>query len=402
VLGLGALAMSACAPAGPGPAFEARVAELHDELIAVRRDLHRNPEVSGSEERTARIVSARLEALGLEVRTGVGGHGVVGLLQGGLPGPVVAFRADMDAVRSNAPDQVPFASEVPGVRHICGHDVHTTVGLALAEGFPAVRDELPGSILFVFQPAEENATGARAMLADGVFDDLTPDAIFAFHSAPLPVGQVATAEVTLMPGRDRIQVTVAGDGDVAEVAADVRRVIEGVGTITAEQATAPVEGRFAFVNLGASVVPPGGGSATVRGIITVSGESMRTQVKLQLSAQLAVLEVEDVTVRLDYEDKLIAGVTNDPDLVGKASASARRILGDDGVVLLNTLIPMFSEDFGSFQDQVPGVMFFLGVANPAVGINGLPHSPDFAADEEAIGVGATVMGAVLLDYLSGS
>ncbi len=138
-----------------------------EQLIEVRRDIHRHPEPSGQEKRTAGIVAGRLRALGFEVRDSVGGHGVVAILRGGKPGRVAAFRADMDAVRSDSPDPVPFASQEPGVRHICGHDVHTTVGLGIAEGLAAVREDLPGTVVFIFQPAEENIQGARAMIDAG-------------------------------------------------------------------------------------------------------------------------------------------------------------------------------------------------------------------------------------------
>jgi metal-dependent amidase/aminoacylase/carboxypeptidase family protein len=164
--------LPSAAPPDPDPLtaqITTALAAAIPELIAFRRDLHQHPELSGEEVRTAELVAERLRRLGLEVQTGVGGHGVVGLLQGGRPGPVVAFRADMDAVPSADPDPVAFASLRSGVRHICGHDIHTTLGLALATGFAAVRRDLPGSVLFIFQPAEERATGARAMLTDGVF-----------------------------------------------------------------------------------------------------------------------------------------------------------------------------------------------------------------------------------------
>ena len=157
--------------------------------IDLRRDLHRHPELSGQEERTAGIVAARLKALGLSVQTGVGGHGVVGILAGGRPGPLVAYRADMDAVRSTQPDPATaMASTVPGVRHICGHDVHVAVGLGLASALASVRQELPGRVMFIFQPAEERATGARAMLDAGLFAKETPAAVFGVHASPLEVG----------------------------------------------------------------------------------------------------------------------------------------------------------------------------------------------------------------------
>src|SRR6188474_3153860 len=124
-------------------------------LIAFRRDLHQHPEISLQEERTAAKVAERLKELGLEVRTGIGGHGVVAIIRGAKPGPMVAYRADMDAVPSNEPDPVEFKSLTAGVRHICGHDLHTTIGVAIAEGLAAQRKDMAGSIMLIFQPAEE-------------------------------------------------------------------------------------------------------------------------------------------------------------------------------------------------------------------------------------------------------
>ena len=129
----------------------------------------------------------------------------MGILRGGQPGPVVAYRADMDAVRDNSPDPVPFRSELPGVRHICGHDIHTTVALGVAVALSAVRDELPGTVKFVFQPAEENIQGAKAMIEDGVLEDPAPSAIFAVHTAPLEVGQIGSVEGLGLPGLDIIR-----------------------------------------------------------------------------------------------------------------------------------------------------------------------------------------------------
>ncbi|UCG88138.1 MAG: amidohydrolase [Gemmatimonadota bacterium] len=200
------------------------------ELIALRRDLHQHPELSGAEERTSGVIAQRLQSLGFEVRTGVGGFGVVGMLHGAKPGPTIAFRADMDAVRSTAPDPVEFRSLTPGVRHICGHDVHVTVGLAIAEGIAMVRNDIAGSVMLVFQPAEENATGARAMLADDVFGSAKPDAIYAVHTAPFPVGQLATKPGGMMAGRDVVHVSISGSGDLDVAADSVRALISGVST----------------------------------------------------------------------------------------------------------------------------------------------------------------------------
>jgi len=174
---------------------------------------------------------------------------VVALLRGGRPGPVVAFRADLDAVPSSDPDPVSFRSLVPGVRHICGHDIHTTLGVALAEGFAAVRAELPGSVLLIFQPAEERATGARAMLADGVFSLARPAAIYAVHTAPLEAGQLGTQPGPLLAGRDRITVTLSGPGDLTAAADSARAILLGAGTITAEEARGTVRPDFVLAQL---------------------------------------------------------------------------------------------------------------------------------------------------------
>ena len=263
------------------------------EWIALHRDLHRHPELSGQEERTARVVAERLEALGLEVRTGVGGHGVVGTLTGGLPGPLVAYRADMDAVRSPAPDSVAFPSTVDGVRHICGHDVHVTIALALASSLAAVRADLPGRVMFIFQPDEERAAGARAMLDAGLFAAEAPVAIFGLHSAPMEVGLVASKAGLMMH---------------------------------------------------ASQVAP--------------------------------------------------GVTNHAALFASARADLVRVLGAQAFVDLQEPPPGFSEDFGAFQAEIPGVFLFLGM-----GPDAMPHSAGFVADEGAIPFGVRAMAAVLVGRL---
>ena len=375
-----------------------RIQEVEGDLIEFRRDLHRHPEVSGQEERTARLVAARLEALGFSVRRGVGGHGVVGLLTGAREGPVVAFRADMDAVRSMAPDPVDFRSVEPGVRHICGHDIHTTIGIALAEGAAAVRDVLEGSLMLVFQPAEENATGARAMLADDVFGSVRPSAIFAFHTAPLEVGQLATAPTTLMPGRDRFRVRWRGT-DASAATVRIRQAVLGAGTIPPEAAFTPQQAPFALIQMGEPIARDDG-SWLLQGMTTTSSPTASARARESMERGLEALETPDVQIELEYEERSIAGVTNDPGLVERASQSATQVLGEGSVLSLSSMTPAFSEDFGSFQEAVPGVMFFLGVSNSEKGWVGMPHSPDYVADEASIAAGATAMGRVLLDFLA--
>jgi metal-dependent amidase/aminoacylase/carboxypeptidase family protein len=385
-------------------ALEDRVAEhlarTETSLIELRRDIHRHPEVSGEEERTAGVVAARLLALGFEVRTGVGGHGVVGILRGGRPGPMVAFRADMDAVPSNAPDPVEFRSLTPGLRHICGHDVHVTVGIGIAEGLSIVRDELAGSVMLVFQPAEERATGAKAMLADGVFAPTKPDAIYAVHTAPYPVGQIGTAPGGMMAGRDVVQVTVRGTADLDATAAAVGETIRGVSTVPPTMAMQPAPEGFILAQVFPTGRAEGRDGRVVRAQITTASAEARARGKAAILQGLEALAFADVTIETVYQDRVMAGVTNDADLVARANANIRGVLGDDAVVLVEGVPPVFSEDFGSFQDEVPGVMYFLGVSNPEKGTVGMPHSPGYVADEGAILVGARAMTAVILDWLA--
>lgn len=276
----------------------AHVATSTPEWVTVRRDLHRHPEVSGLEVRTARVVAEALGRLGLDVRTGVGGHGVVGILTGGRPGPLVAYRADMDAVPSTAPDPVAFRSTVDGVRHICGHDMHTTIALALASSLAHVKADLPGRVMFIFQPAEERATGARAMLDAGVFATERPVAVFGLHAAPFDVGLVSSKAGLMM-----------------------------------------------------------------------------------------------------HPNRIAPGVTNHDALYGAARTDLTRVMGEAAFFELQDPPPGFSEDFGAFQAEVPGVFFFLGMGNAEAGLDAMPHSPGFVVDEDAIPFGVRAMAAVVIGRL---
>lgn len=376
--------------------MDRRIEGAREELIAVRRDLHRHPEVSGQEERTASVVAARLQSLGLEIQTGVGGHGVVGILRGGRPGPVVAFRADMDAVYSGAPDPVPFASETPGVRHICGHDIHTTVALGIAEAMTAIRDELPGAVKFIFQPAEENVRGAGAMIADGVLEDPAPEAIFAYHSAPLQVGQIGSVEGLALPGLDRFTATFQGEGDFEGAARGFLRTVGNLST--SSDPDAPPED-FVLV-MTANPQPNADSAWVVTGAVRAGSRAARTRTRLAMEEAVAGLRPTGIQAELDYREfDVVPDMVNDPELVRSTLETIRAVVGPDGLLEINQVTPQFSEDFARYQQHVPGAMYWLGVANSELGYNGMPHSPGFVADEEAIFVGAKTMAAVLLDYL---
>ncbi|NNE68775.1 MAG: amidohydrolase [Rhodothermales bacterium] len=367
---------------------EAALASSLPELVSIRHDLHRNPELSGQEVRTAGIVAEHLEALSFSVRRGIGGHGVVGVLEGGSPGPTIAFRADMDAVRSSAPDPVSYASQVPGVRHICGHDIHTVVGLAVANAAAAVKDEMAGAVMLIFQPAEETASGANAMLADGLFGDRMPDAILALHTAPYPVGTVATTAGGMMASRTNLVVEVSGPGR-RETATRVAAAVDGLGTVTQALQSAAKDD---------VLVQRRGGPTTIRAQIMTADAATLESLPERLNRALAGIEASDVSIRPQFDLAAIAGVTNDSALVARSRAALSALAPDIIVAPITQVIPAFSEDFGSFQRHVPGMMFFLGVSNPENGIRGMPHAPDYVADDGAIAVGArTILTSLLAE-----
>ena len=380
---------------------EARLQSLREELIEVRRDLHRHPELSGQEKRTARVVASRLQRLGLEVRTGVGGHGVVAVIEGSRPTPVVAFRADMDAVASSAPDPVPFRSQNPGVRHLCGHDIHTTIGLALAEVLVPLREQLPGSVKLIFQPAEESLEGARAMLADGAFEDPRPLGIFAVHSAPEPVGRLGAGLGQALAGRDLVKV-VLSTGDQGEGAIrQIQSILSGLNTlrmpaggVSPEPVTEP------FVQAFLLQVEPGPepGQQTLLGQITPSHSKIRAETRARLAQKLDGLKPKPL-VRWSYHEEYASGIFNEPRIVEAMKEPILRIVGQDGLEIREGTVPFFSEDFGFFQKLAPGVMYWLGVADPENVQTGLPHSPSFVAEEESIFVGTRAMAEVLRHFL---
>ncbi|MEO1041136.1 MAG: amidohydrolase [Pseudomonadota bacterium] len=373
-------------------------------LIAFRHDLHRHPELSMQEERTSRKIAEQLDALGFDVRTNVGGYGVVGVLYGDGPGasdgPTVAFRADMDAVRDYTDDPVPYASTAKGVRHNCGHDMHSAIGLGLAIGFAEIRDTLPGNVMLVFQPAEETGTGARSMLADGVFADLKPDAILAVHTYPLEVGELAVRPGGLLAGRAQFAISMTGMGDVADAAAQVSAALKAVSTISPDARLEQSPPDFIDVQLTPRTVDPVDGKIVVHGTVMSAGIEGRAYVREQITTAIDRLGLEDIDLDMSYL-QTFEGVNNDPVVLSRTSQAITSLTPEVSIQTLDYVYPAFSEDFGSFQLEVPGVMYLLGVNNSKTGTVGFPHSPDYVADDAAIVVGSRAMLAAALSFMEG-
>jgi amidohydrolase len=394
------------------------------QVIAWRRDIHAHPELGNRETRTAKLVADELQRLGLEVHTGIAHTGVVALLRGGRPGPTVAVRADMDALPVTEKTDVPFASHVTasyrgetvGVMHACGHDSHTAMLLGLAAALSAERASLPGSVLFVFQPAEEGAPegeegGAQLMLKEGVFDKYPPQAVFGMHVwAGLSVGQLAYRSGPLMAGVDSFKVIVRGKQshgarpwqgiDPIVTSAQIINDLQTIVSRNVDIAENP-----AIVSIGAikggirnNIIPA---EVTMLGTVRTFTESQRSVVFDHLK-----LIVEHTAAANGATAELILGpehypVTyNDPALTQRVLPSLAAVAGEGN---LRQMAPMtVSEDFSFFAQKVPGFYFFVGVTprkqDPATAATN--HSDFFYIDEDGIAIGLRAMTRVVVDYLS--
>ncbi len=387
-------------------------AALGPQLIAQRRDFHMHPELSNREERTSRIVAERLTALGLdEVKKGVARHGVVALLKGAKPGPVVAVRADMDALPIQETIDVPYKSRTPGVKHACGHDVHTSIGLGVAEILSKMRGEVAGTIKFIFQPAEEGPPpgeegGAPLMIKEGALENPRPGAIFGLHVMPnVEIGQIAYNSGPTMASSDRFVITIRGkkvhgayphDGvDAVVVAAEAVTALQTIRSRRIDT-TEPlvisvgiIQGGNRF-NIIADEVKLEG---TVR---TLSEDVRRQAQKLMRETLTGITSAYGATFEMQYEEG--AAVTyNEPRLVDETLPTLRREIGETNVITRRP--QMGAEDFSYFQKVIPGFYYFLGVGNRTRGITAMIHTPEFDVDEESLVIGTKVMSNVLLDYL---
>ena len=407
-----AAAQEPSTPATLRARIDAIAKELHPSIIEVRRDIHRNPELGFREKRTAALVADKLRALKFDdVRTGIGVTGVVGTLKGGRPGPVVAIRADMDALPvPELNENMPYKSTVPNVKHACGHDGHTSIALGVAELFSRLRAELPGTVVFLFQPAEEGdpdggKTGALRVLDDWPLKDPTPQAIFGLHVQPqLRVGQIGFNSGAAMASADRFTATIIGKqthGAMPHTGIDPVPIASEIVLAFQTIASRHIDARLPTV---VSVGMINGGSrfniiadkVTLVGTVRSLQKDGPATVKAKMDAILkGVTSSYGASYTLDYVET--APVTyNDPKLVAASLASLRSVAPDN---VIETLPQMGAEDFAFYQQRIPGFYFFLGVGNPEKGITASWHTEYFDLDEQALLIGTRAMATVVADYL---
>jgi amidohydrolase len=395
-----------------------RIATVLPKVVAWRRDLHANPELSGLESRTAGVVAAHLRSLGLDVRTDVdGAHGVVAILRGGRPGPAIALRADMDALPVTEQSGLPFASKVTtqyngqtvGVMHACGHDVHTAILMGVAEVLAGMKATLPGSITFLFQPDEEGNGGAARMLKAGAFDTPHVEAVFGLHTWPGPTNTVATRSGGMMAGIDSWRVVVHGkQAHGAQPWRSVDPIVIGAMIVNDLQT---IVSRKVDLTAGPAVVTTGVFSGGVReNIIPDSAVMYGTYRTFNATARQVVHdEIERIainvakaggaTATVSLPDDAFPPTVNDPRWFGRFTGVLRATLGAANV--LESAPAMPGEDFSILLQRVPGLFLFLGVT--PVGTDPLiapaNHSPLFVVDEASFPTGMTALAGLALDAL---
>ncbi|HET9014971.1 MAG TPA: amidohydrolase, partial [Thermomicrobiaceae bacterium] len=377
------------------------VERIARQLVDDRRYLHQHPELGFQEENTARLVAERLRALGVEVQAGVARTGVVGLIRGGKPGRTVMLRADMDALPIEEENDVPYRSQTSGTMHACGHDGHTAILLGVAEVLSGRRDEIPGTVKLVFQPAEEGLGGARQMVEAGVLEDPHVDACFGLHLwQNLPVGVVGVRSGPLMAASDRFFATIEGKGGhAAEPHHTVDATMIACEVVVALQSLVSRE-----VNpLQSAVVTVGklhaGTTANViagRAEIAGTCRSFDPDVRRHLSERVPALITEVTEAlrgRAEVEYRFgVPATVNDPAMTAIARAAAVEVVGEANVV--EPAPTMGGEDMSLFLERAPGCYLFVGSANAASGKTYGHHHPRFDIDEQALTIGAETLARV--------
>lgn len=402
--------------------------QLLPEVTALRRDFHQHPELSNEEERTASVVAARLRKLGLDVRTGVAKHGVVAILRGGKPGECVALRADMDALPINEAGNLPFKSVQPNVMHACGHDAHTAIALGVAALLARHREELRGTVKFLFQPAEEgmpvhytDAWGAKLMLAEGALENPAPRTIFALHCSPMATivdatgrrrdtpmraGQLGVGIGPISANSDRFAITVHGKmahGSAPQRGTDA---IQVAAAIVTELQTIRSRHSDTQDPLVLTVGTIRGGQreniiaehAEMTGTVRTHDTRVQERV-IALMNQIArnVAAAHGASAEVTYRKGYPASV-NDPALTRRVRPLLETIVGKDNV--LDMQPSMGGEDFAYFAEKVPGCYLRLGVTREGVETPAGLHTAEFELDERALLTGLLTMTALVWESSS--
>lgn len=409
------------------PALHTRIdesaARVEPSVIACRRDLHEHPELGNREVRTAKIVADKLRSLGIEVQEKVAHTGVIGVLRGGKPGRVVALRADMDALPVTEAVDLPFASKVRttyndqevGVMHACGHDAHVAILLGVAEVLAGVREELPGTVKFLFQPAEEGAPageegGAELMVKEGALENPKVDATFGLHvMSRHPVGTITYRPGGFMAAVDSLRIAVTGKqthGAYPWLGVDpivvASQIVLGLQTIPSRQVDSSLAPSIVTIGsihggVRTNIIPD---EVVMLGTIRSLDSKMRDEIHARITRT-----AENIAASAGAKAKveITPGYPityNDPELTSASLPTLQRVAGEKNVEVINAVLG--AEDFSFFQQKTPGLFFFLGTRPKEMKAEEAPsnHSPHFFVDESGLLLGVRALSHLAVDYLA--
>ncbi len=387
--------------------FYQEAKELFEYTQMLRRDFHRHPELGFKEVRTAGIVARELSQMGLEVSTGIAETGVVALLEGRKPGPVVLLRFDMDALPVLEETGAEYASETPGTMHACGHDGHVAVGMTVARMLNDIRQELPGTIKFVFQPAEEGLGGAARMVKAGVLADPTPVHTLALHIwNDLHVGQAAFVPGAMMAGAGFFSIKVTGRGghgaspqETIDPVVVASQLVSALQTIVSRNIAPMKSGVLSvtYVRAGETynVIPP---TAELRGTLRYFEPDVKKILYDRVEQIVnSIAGAFNCHAGVEFID-LTPAVVNDPAVTQRLAEMAKRVI--PSLEINPTYRTMISEDMALMMEKVPGCYFLVGGANPEKGLNYGHHHPKFNFDEVALVNAASLMASAAVELLN--
>ena len=385
--------------------------EVFDRMVKIRRDFHEHPELAGNEKRTSKIIAKYLSDLGLEVKTGIAGYGIIGILKGKENGKNIAWRADMDALPNDLQDEVSYKSKIDGVQHGCGHDVHMAIGLGIAEVLAKNKESIKGDVYFIFQPEEETFVGAKKMVSNSQFSKLNIDEIYSLHVTPFSVGQIMVKPNELYAYQKGIQITFKNElakEDAETLYTEIRnkmlRKKDGANPWELPNALDP---QIGLTNA----------NTIFKDYLFLEENFVIEEVNNQLLLKAYLYEtnksnlpnilpkIEQIINSSKFKGKFIATsyiqenptVINDEHLTNNAISTLKDVYGNNAVVMDHGQIPYFNDDFFYFQQKVPGVYFLLGGSNFEKGIIAMNHAPNFRVDEECIRIAVKSFSSLILE-----
>lgn len=386
--------------------------KIFEKVVKIRRDIHEFPELAGKEQRTQAVIKKHLLDLGLQVEADLYGYGIVGILKGGKKGKKIAWRADMDALPNDFPDDVAFKSKNKGVQHGCGHDVHIAVALGIAEIMVKHKKALKGTVYFIFQPEEEPFTGAKGMVERGLFSKIKPDEIYALHVTPLALGQIMVKPNEVYTYQKRVRIALKNSVPQEEgmklaniLTKSVFRIQDGSNPWNIQNLIDPQIGlanpKTIFKDY---LINEGFNSYSKNDTLFIEGNVYETN-----AANLGniIPRIKQVIENANHKDHLLSisytrenpTVVNDPTLAGLSVKILEDIYGKGIVTSSYGQVPFSNDDFAYFQQKVPGVYFFLGASNFEKGIIAMIHAPNFKVDEECIRIGIKSFSSLIYERL---